>query len=692
VSDNALEWTSTDERAVDLVRVLAMDAVQKVGNGHPGTAMSLAPAAYLLYQRILRHDPADPQWPGRDRFVLSCGHSSLTLYIQLYLSGYALSLDDLKALRTWGSITPGHPEYGLTPGVEVTTGPLGQGIGNAVGMAMAARRERGLFDPDAAPGTSPFDHFVYAFCSDGDIEEGITHESSSIAAVQELGNLIVLYDDNYISIEDDTHIAKAEDVGARYEAYGWHVQHVNWWTADGGYHENVQALYDAYEAAKAVTDKPSFIVLHTMIGWPAPTKKNTGAAHGAALGADEVAATKQILGFDPAVNFPVEEEALSRAREVAERGKALHAAWDEQFKSWENQDAERSSLFARMATHSLPAGWTDALPVFPADPKGIATRKASGDVLSALAPVLPELWGGSADLAESNLTTMKGEPSFIPTNHQTQMWQGGPYGRTLHFGIREHGMGSILNGIAVHGGTRVYGGTFLQFSDYMRGAVRLAALMEIPVTYVWTHDSVGLGEDGPTHQPVEHLWSLRNIPHLDVVRPADANETAAAWQAVLERTDRPSALCLSRQNVPTFDRVIFAPADGVAKGAYVMADGTDVILIGTGSEVQIAVAARELLAADGISARVVSMPCTEWFTEQDASYQEEVLPAAMRARVSVEAGITPPWKIFVGDAGESIGVDHYGASAAAAVIYEKFGITAEAVAAAAKSSIAKARA
>jgi transketolase len=692
VSDNALEWTSTDERAVDLVRVLAMDAVQKVGNGHPGTAMSLAPAAYLLYQRILRHDPADPQWPGRDRFVLSCGHSSLTLYIQLYLSGYGLSLDDLKALRTWGSITPGHPEYGLTPGVEVTTGPLGQGIGNAVGMAMAARRERGLFDPDAAPGTSPFDHFVYAFCSDGDIEEGITHESSSIAAVQELGNLIVLYDDNYISIEDDTHIAKAEDVGARYQAYGWHVQHVNWWTADGGYHENVQALHDAYEAAKAVTDKPSFIVLHTMIGWPAPTKKNTGAAHGSALGAPEVAATKEILGFDPAVNFPVEEEALARAREVADRGKALHAAWDEQFKSWENQSSERSALFARMATHSLPAGWTDALPQFPADPKGIATRKASGDVLSALAPVLPELWGGSADLAESNLTTMKGEPSFIPTNHQTEMWQGGPYGRTLHFGIREHGMGSILNGIAVHGGTRVYGGTFLQFSDYMRGAVRLAALMEIPVTYVWTHDSVGLGEDGPTHQPIEHLWSLRNIPHLDVVRPADANETAAAWQAVLERTDRPSALCLSRQNVPTFDRVIFAPAAGVAKGAYVMADGTDVILIGTGSEVQIAVAARELLAAMGISARVVSMPCTEWFTEQDASYQEEVLPAAMRARVSVEAGITPPWKIFVGDAGESVGVDHYGASAAAAVIYEKFGITAEAVAAAAKSSIAKARA
>ena len=669
-----------------------MDAVQKVGNGHPGTAMSLAPAAYLLYQRMLRHDPADPQWPGRDRFVLSCGHSSLTLYIQLYLSGYALSLDDLKALRTWGSITPGHPEYGLTPGVEVTTGPLGQGIGNAVGMAMAARRERGLFDPDAAPGQSPFDHYVYAFCSDGDIEEGITHESSSIAAVQELGNLIVMYDDNYISIEDDTHIAKSEDVGARYEAYGWHVQHVDWHTADGGYHENVQALYDAFEAAKAVTDKPSFIVLHTIIGWPAPTKQNTGAAHGSALGAPEVAATKEILGFDPAVNFPVEEEALSRAREVAERGKALHAAWDEQFKSWENQSSERTSLYARMATHSLPAGWTDALPVFPADPKGIATRKASGDVLSALAPVLPELWGGSADLAESNLTTMKGEPSFIPANRQTQMWQGGPYGRTLHFGIREHGMGSILNGIAVHGGTRVYGGTFLQFSDYMRGAVRLAALMELPVTYVWTHDSVGLGEDGPTHQPIEHLWSLRNIPHLDVVRPADANETAAAWQAVLERTDRPAALCLSRQNVPTFDRVIFAPAAGVARGAYVMADGTDVILIGTGPRCRSRSRRASCSRPTGISARVVSMPCTEWFTEQDASYQEEVLPAAMRARVSVEAGITPPWKIFVGDAGESVGVDHYGASAAAAVIYEKFGITAEAVAAAAKSSIAKARA
>jgi transketolase len=690
VSNHALDWTPADKRAVDLVRVLAMDAVQKVGNGHPGTAMSLAPAAYLLYQRVMRHDPADPAWPGRDRFVLSCGHSSLTLYIQLYLSGYGVSLDDLKAFRTWGSITPGHPEHGLTPGVETTTGPLGQGLGNAVGMAMAARRERGLLDPDAAPGESPFDHFVYAIASDGDIEEGITHEASAIAGVQELGNLVVIYDDNRISIEDDTTIAKSEDVGARYEAYGWHVQHVSWVTGNG-YEENVQALHAAIEAAKAVTDKPSFIVLRTIIGWPAPNKQNTGAAHGSALGEAEVKATKEILGFDPAVTFPVEEEALNRAREVAARGKALHAEWDSQFAEWEKANPERGRLFARLSSRALPEGWEAALPEFPADAKGIATRKASGEVLTALAPVLPELWGGSADLAESNLTTMKGEPSFLPANRQTKMWQGNPYGRTLHFGIREHGMGAILNGIVLSGLTRPYGGTFLQFSDYMRGAVRLAALMGQPVTFVWTHDSIGLGEDGPTHQPVEHVWSLRNIPGLDIVRPADANETAIAWKTILQNTDHPAGLCLSRQNVPTFDRTEFASAAGTARGAYVMADGSDVILIGTGSEVQIAVAARGLLAKEGISARVVSMPSVEWFRRQDASYQEEVLPAAMRARVSVEAGITPPWKAFVGDAGESVGIDHYGASAAEAVLYREFGITAEAVAAAARSSIAKAR-
>jgi transketolase len=651
--------------------------------------MSLAPAAYLLYQRVMRHDPADPTWVGRDRFVLSCGHTSLTLYIQLYYAGYGVSLDDLKAFRTWGSITPGHPEYRLTPGVECTTGPLGQGLGNAVGMAMAARRERGLLDPDAAPGQSPFDHFIYSIVSDGDMEEGITHESASIAAVQELGNLVVIYDDNDISIEDNTVIAKSEDVGARYEAYGWHVQHVSFVT-DNGYEENVQALYDAIEAAKAVTDKPSFIVLRTIIGWPAPNKQNTYQAHGSALGDAEVAATKEILGFDPAVKFPVEEETLSRVREAAARGKAARAEWDQQFAAWEKENPERGALFARLLDRKLPDGWEAVLPSFDADPKGVATRKASGKVLTSLKDVLPELWGGSADLAESTITTMEGEPSFLPVNRQSKQWPGNPYGRTLHFGIREHGMGAILNGIAF-GLTRPYGGTFLQFSDYMRGAVRLAALMDIPVTFVWTHDSIGLGEDGPTHQPVEHLWSLRNIPHLDIVRPADANETVYAWKTILENNDRPAGIILSRQNLPVFDRTVFAPAELTAKGGYVMADGTDVILIGTGSEVQIAVAARELLAADGVSARVVSMPSTEWFTAQDAAYQEEVLPAAIRARVSVEAGITPPWKFFVGDAGKSVGLDHFGASASEAVLYKEFGITAEAVAAAATASIAQAR-
>jgi len=698
-SNDTLDWSDTDKRAVDLIRVLAMDAVQKSGSGHPGTAMSLAPAAYVLFQHVLRHDPADPKWPGRDRFVLSCGHSSLTLYIQLYLSGYGLTLDDLKGYRSWGSLTPGHPEHGLTPGVETTTGPLGQGLGNAVGMAMASRRERGLYDPGAAPGTSPFDHFIYAFASDGDIEEGISHEVSSLAAHQELGNLIVLYDDNLISIEDDTHIAKSEDVAARYEAYGWHVQRLSWRTADG-YHENVQDLYDAFEAAKAVTDKPSFIALRTIIGWPAPNKQNTGAAHGSALGEPEVRATKEILHFDPDVTFPVEEEAVGHARQVAERGKALHAEWEQGFAAWAAANPEQKALFDRLSARELPAGWADKLPTFPADEKGIATRKASGNILSALAPVLPELWGGSADLAESNLTTMEGEPSFVPVEHQTKMWPGNPYGRTMHFGIREHGMGSILNGIALHGGTRPYGGTFLVFSDYMRPSVRLAALMELGVTYVWTHDSIGLGEDGPTHQPVEHVWSLRNIPGLDVVRPADANETVVAWRTIIENHGRPAGLCLTRQNVPVFDREKFASAEGVARGAYVLADGDgasqgsgqpDVILIGTGSEVQIAVHARELLAAEGISARVVSMPCLEWFRVQDTSYQEEVLPAAVRARVSVEAGITPPWKEIVGDAGESVGVDHFGASASYMKLYEEFGLTAERVAEAARTSLSRTR-
>jgi transketolase len=692
-----LEWTAADARAVDLIRVLAMDAVQEAGSGHPGTAMSLAPAAYLLYQRIMRHDPADPGWPGRDRFVLSCGHSSLTLYIQLYLSGYGLTLDDLRAYRKWGSRTPGHPEHGLTPGVETTTGPLGQGLSNAVGMAMAARRERGLLDPAAAPGTSPFDHHIYVFASDGDLEEGISHEASALAAHQDLGNLVLLYDDNNISIEDNTNIAKSEDVCARYEAYGWHVQRVNW-RQPGGYHEDVDALYQAMITAREHTGQPSLISLRTIIAWPAPHAQNTGAAHGAALGADEVAATKEILGFDPAVSFPTEDAALTHARKVMDRGKRLRAEWDESFGAWTDAHPEQAELLDRLSARRLPEGWTDGLPTFPADAKGMATRKASGEILNALAPILPELWGGSADLAGSNNTTMKGEPSFIPPEHQTRMFPGNEFGRTLHFGIREHAMGGILNGIALHGLTRPYGGTFLVFSDYMRPSVRLAALMGTPVTYVWTHDSIGLGEDGPTHQPVEHLWALRAIPGLDVVRPADANETMVAWRTILEHTDRPAGLSLSRQNLPVVDRSPdsaegLASAEGTARGGYILADGTagkpQVIIIATGSEVQIALAARTALQDDGIPTRVVSMPCVEWFTGQDASYQEEVLPPGVRARVSVEAGIAMGWRAFVGDAGECISLEHFGASAAASTLYEEFGFTSDRVVAAARSSLTR---
>ena len=659
--------------------------------------MSLAPAAYLLFQRIMRHDPADPGWQGRDRFILSCGHSSLTLYIQLYLSGYGLTLDDLRAYRKWGSHTPGHPEHWLTPGVETTTGPLGQGLSNAVGMAMAARRERGLLDPGAAPRTSPFDHHIYVFASDGDIEEGISHEASSLAAHQKLDNLVLLYDDNSISIEDDTNIAKSEDVCARYEAYGWHVQRVDW-RHPGGYREDVGALDQALATAREHTGQPSLIALRTIIAWPAPHAQNTGEAHGAALGEAEVAATKEVLGFDPAVSFPTEDAAVAHARKVMDRGKRLRAEWDESFAAWAGAHPEGAALLERLRARRLPDGWADSLPAFPADPKGMATRKASGEILNALAPVLPELWGGSADLAGSNNTTMKGEPSFIPPEHQTRMFPGNEFGRTLHFGIREHAMGGILNGIALHGLTRPYGGTFLVFSDYMRPSVRLAALMGAPVTYVWTHDSIGLGEDGPTHQPVEHLWALRAIPGLDVVRPADANETTVAWRTILEHTDRPAGLCLSRQNLPVVDRSPDSPAglasaEGAARGGYVLAEGAggkpEVIIIGTGSEVQIALAARTALQQDGIATRVVSMPCVEWFAAQDASYQEEVLPPAIRARVSVEAGIAMGWREFVGDAGESVSLEHFGASAAGPTLYKEFGLTADRVAAAARSSLAR---
>ena len=687
-SGTRFEWSDLDLRAVDTVRVLAVDAVEQAGNGHPGTAMSLAPAAYLLFQRLMRHDPADPSWVGRDRFVLSAGHSSLTLYIQLYFSGYGLELGDLASLRRWGSLTPGHPEHGHTTGVETTTGPLGQGLANAVGMAMAARRERGLYDPEAAPGESPFDHHVYVFCSDGDIEEGISHEASALAGHQQLGNLIVLYDDNHISIEDDTAVALSEDVPARYEAYGWHVQTVDW-TAGGEYHEDAEALYAALQAAKAETRRPSFIALRTIIGWPAPHKQNTGKIHGSALGAEEAAATKRLLGFDPEAKFQVEPEVLGHVREVGERGAKARAEWQLDVDAWAAANPERKALFDRLSARALPEGWTDALPTFAADAKGMATRKASGEVLNALAPVLPELWGGSADLAESNNTTMKGEPSFLPTEHSTQEFAGNPYGRILHFGIREHAMGAILSGIVLHGGTRPYGGTFLVFSDYMRPAVRLAALMKLPTIYVWTHDSIGLGEDGPTHQPVEHLAALRAIPGLDVVRPADANETAVAWRKALEHTDRPTALCLTRQNLPVLDPASVA---GASHGGYVLVDAEDpqVILIATGSEVQLAVAAAQRLAADGVAARVVSMPCREWFDAQDDGYRNEVLPPAVRARVSVEAGIAMPWRDLVGDAGESVSLEHFGASAPYQVLFENFGITVDAVIAAARRSIEKA--
>ena len=697
---SSLDWTDLDRRAVDTTRVLAMDAVQRVGNGHPGTAMSLAPAAYLLFQKVMRHDPADPDWIARDRFVLSCGHSSLTLYNQLYLGGFGLGLDDLKSLRIWGSRTPGHPEHGHTAGVETTTGPLGQGVANAVGMAMAARRERGLLDPDAPAGESPFDHFVYAICSDGDLQEGVSAEASSLAGHQRLGNLVVIYDDNKISIEDDTAIAFSEDVSKRYEAYGWHVQDVDWTNGGSEYVEDVQALWDAVQAAKEVTDRPSFINLHTIIAWPAPNAQNTGKAHGSALGEEEVAATKKILGFDPEKTFDVAPEVLEHTRSLAERGAAAGAAWDEKYAAWAEANPERAALLHRMKARQLPDGWQGALPSFDADKKGVATRKASGEVLTAIAPALPELWGGSADLADSNNTTPKGEPSFVPAEHATKEFPGNEYGRVLHFGIREHAMGSVMNGIALHGGTRVYGGTFLVFSDYMRPAVRLASIMQLPVTYVWTHDSIGLGEDGPTHQPIEHLAALRAIPGLSVVRPADANETVAAWAAVLENPDGPAALCLTRQNVPTFPRGAdadgqqWADTTGVARGGYILLDTDgvpDVVLVGTGSEVQVAVAAREELAAKGIAARVVSMPCREWFDAQDQGYRDSVLPPEVRARVSVEAGVAQGWREVVGDAGRIVSLEHYGASAQYTELFEKFGLTSAAVVSAAEDSIRAAR-
>ncbi|OIV38967.1 transketolase [Mangrovactinospora gilvigrisea] len=688
---NDLEWTDLDKQAVDTVRVLAMDAVQKVGNGHPGTAMSLAPAAYLLFQKHLQHDPADPHWVGRDRFVLSAGHSSLTLYIQLYLSGYGLSLDDLKSFRTWGSLTPGHPEHGHTAGVEITTGPLGSGIAAATGMGMASRYERGLFDPDTADGESPFDHRIYVIASDGDLQEGVSGEAGSLAGHQRLGNLIVIYDDNNISIEGDTETAFSEDVLGRYEAYGWHTQAVPH-LADGDV--DVEGLHRALLAAEEETERPSIIKLSTIIGWPAPNKQNTAGAHGSALGADEVAATKRVLGWDPEQSFQVDDAVLAHARQIGERGRAAHKAWDGELAKWRADQPQRAAEFDRIAAGRLPDGWEKKLPEFPADAKGVATRAASGKVLEALGPVIPELWGGSADLAGSNNTTIDKNSSFEAKGNPLP--GADPYGRTIHFGIREMSMGMALNGIALHGNTRVYGGTFLTFSDYMRGAVRLAALMELPVTYVWTHDSIGLGEDGPTHQPVEHMAALRAIPGLNMVRPGDGNETVVAWREILTRyNDKPAphGLALTRQNIPTWDRSggEFASAEGTAKGGYVLQEATggtpQVILIGTGSEVQLAVEARATLEADGIPTRVVSMPSMEWFQEQPEAYRTEVLPTAVKARVSVEAGIAQPWYRYLGDAGRAVSLEHFGASADYKTLYQEFGITADAVVQAARESL-----
>ncbi|MEU5578099.1 transketolase [Streptomyces huasconensis] len=682
-----LEWTELDQRAVDTARVLAMDSVQKVGNGHPGTAMSLAPAAYTLFQKVMRHDPADAEWTGRDRFVLSAGHSSLTLYIQLYLAGFGLELDDLKAFRTWGSKTPGHPEYGHTTGVETTTGPLGQGVANAVGMAMAARYERGLFDPATPAGESPFDHHIFVIAGDGCLEEGISAEASSMAGHQNLGNLVMLWDDNHISIEGDTATAISEDTLKRYEAYGWHVQRVE--PKENG-DLDPAALYAAIQAAKAETERPSFIAMRSIIAWPAPNAQNTEAAHGSALGDEEVAATKRVLGFDPEQTFEVSDEVIAHTRKALDRGREAKAEWEKGFAAWRTANPEHAATFERVAAGELPEGWEDHLPVFETG-KGVATRAASGKVLQALGAVIPELWGGSADLAGSNNTTIDKTSSFLPADNPLP--EADPYGRTIHFGIREHSMAAEMNGIALHGNTRIYGGTFLVFSDYMRNAVRLSALMHLPVTYVWTHDSIGLGEDGPTHQPVEHLASLRAIPGLNVVRPADANETAIAWREILKRFTKefgkgaPHGLALTRQGVPTYDR-----NEDAAKGGYVLfeADGgtPEVILIGTGSEVHLAVEAREQLQAAGVPTRVVSMPSVEWFEEQDQGYRDSVLPPSVKARVAVEAGIGLTWHRFVGDAGRIVSLEHFGASADGKVLFREFGFTADAVAQAARESIA----
>ncbi len=677
-------WDALDDQAVVVSRALAMDAVQKVGNGHPGTAMALAPVAYTLFQRILKHDPSNPNWLGRDRFVLSAGHSSLTLYIQLFLSGYGLELSDLQSFRTAGAKTPGHPEFGHTAGVEITTGPLGSGISSAVGMAMAARYEKGLLDPENK--TSLFEHDIWVIASDGDLQEGISSEACSLAGTQELGNLKVIYDDNRISIEGDTHVAFTEDVSLRFKAYGWNVIEVA--GLPNGDVDQV-ALENAMVKVQSEKSKPSLIRLKTVIAWPAPKAQGTAESHGSALGADEIAATKIVLGLDPDKSFDVPDPVLKHSRKVLERGAALKAQWDNELATWAKSNPEKSELLKRLQSRELPKNWEQAIPTFESG-KDLATRAASGKVINAIAGVLPEFWGGSSDLAGSNNTSINGGGSFLPAT--SKMKDATPYGRIVHFGIREHAMGAILNGIALHGLTRAFGGTFLVFSDYMRGAVRLAALMNIPSIFIWSHDSIGLGEDGPTHQPVEHIASLRLIPNLAIVRPADANETAVAWREILIR-DKPVGLALSRQNLPVFERSASNSADGVAKGAYVIAEpksAPDVILIATGSEVNVAIEASRILAEQNISARVVSAPCLEWFEEQSDSYKESVLPKNLRARVSIEAGVGAGWQKYVGDNGEIISLEHFGASASAGSLFKEYGFTADNIVLAAKRTIARA--
>ncbi|MBP6042888.1 MAG: transketolase [Rhodoluna sp.] len=696
---SAFQWTDLDSKAVDTARVLAADAVEKVGNGHPGTAISLAPVAYLLFNKVMRHDPSDERWLGRDRFILSVGHSSLTLYNQLYLHGYGLELDDLKALRTWGSLTPGHPEFGHTKGVEITTGPLGQGLASATGFAYSARFERGLFDPKAPTGTSPFDHFVYVIAGDGDMQEGVTAEAASLAGHQKLGNLVVIYDSNQISIEDDTDISFTESVNDRYQAYGWHTQTVDW-KKTGNYVEDIAELYAAIERAKAETDKPSLIILRTIIGWPSPKKQNSGKIHGSALGAEELAGLKTALGFDPEKTFDVANDVIEHTRGYQKHADQVRAQWQASFDAWASENADAKTLLDRVVSGKAPAELESALPAFEGGTE-VSTRAASGKVINGIAAVMPELWGGSADLAESNLTTINGAKSFIPAEWSTHEWSGDQYGRVLHFGIREHAMGAILNGIALHGNTRAFGGTFLIFSDYMRPAVRLAALMKVPSIFVWTHDSVALGEDGPTHQPIEQLATLRAIPQLDIVRPGDANETAFAWKTMLERREGPAGIALTRQNIPVFKRgeadatgAVFAGAELTAKGAYTLIDAAngkpELIIIATGSEVQLAVAAREQLEAKGVATRVVSAPCLEWFDEQNDAYRESVLPSSVKARVSVEAGLSLGWSKYVGPFGRSVSIEHFGASADYKTLFREFGITTENVVAKAHESLAAA--